>query len=186
MYFAQAKHGLLFGGVKTVSVIRNFRITAADGKNQVIKKKFAPCLMATPALLGYNLTRHTLDAMRRSHTHCMLCKRGCRKAHAGLRPLAWRWRCGWYPCAGGTGWGGLCQAGPRVRLAPHQRVCTTDGRRWMAWLPCDGVLPKRCGLIYAQCSAPHSLASACADMGSPCIAPHPPGALGAAQGLGGA
>jgi hypothetical protein len=39
----------------------------------------------------------------------------------------------------------------------------------MAWLPCDGVLPKRWGLIYAPGSAPHSFASARADMGSPCI-----------------
>jgi hypothetical protein len=38
----------------------------------------------------------------------------------------------------------------------------------MAWLPCDGVLPKRWGLIYAQCSAPHSFASTRADMGSLC------------------
>jgi hypothetical protein len=75
-------------------------------------------------------------------------------------------RLGWCPRAGGTGWGGLRQAGPRLRLAPHQRVCKTDGRRWMAWLPYDGVLPQRWGLIYAQRSAPHSFASARADMGS--------------------
>jgi hypothetical protein len=86
----------------------------------------------------------------------------------GLQPLTWRWRLGWCQCAGGTGRGGLRQAGPRPRLAPHQRVCTTDGRRWMAWLPCVGVLLKRWSLIYAQCSAPHSFASAHADMGSPC------------------
>ncbi len=36
----------------------------------------------------------------------------------------------------------------------------------MTSLPSESVLPKRWGLIYAQCSAPNSFAGACTDIGS--------------------